>query len=220
MKNMKKWECMVCGTIHDGEEPPEKCPACGAGRDKFVEITDSIDAAAETGQDTDSQVRESVEPDTATQSQSSNALIEMVSGLIIKNHLHPISVHTPNGIVPIAVVFLVLSIVAKYPILDSAAYFNMIAAMLVMPVVLLSGIVAWQKKYNGAITTVFQIKIAAGFIATSSLFLLVAWRTIQPDILSSGSAGRWLFMLLAFILLGSVGIAGHLGGQLVFTAKK
>jgi len=37
---MKKWKCAVCGYIHTGENPPEKCPVCGAKSDKFKEIAD------------------------------------------------------------------------------------------------------------------------------------------------------------------------------------
>jgi rubrerythrin len=32
----KKWKCTLCGYIHTGDEPPEKCPVCGALRDKFI----------------------------------------------------------------------------------------------------------------------------------------------------------------------------------------
>lgn len=32
---MKKWRCMVCGYIFEGEEPPEGCPLCGVGPDMF-----------------------------------------------------------------------------------------------------------------------------------------------------------------------------------------
>ena len=35
---MKKWRCTVCGYIHNGEEPPEKCPVCGADKSLFEEI--------------------------------------------------------------------------------------------------------------------------------------------------------------------------------------
>lgn len=35
---MKKWECSVCGYMHYGDVPPEKCPKCGAPKDKFVEV--------------------------------------------------------------------------------------------------------------------------------------------------------------------------------------
>ena len=32
----RKWKCAVCGYIHEGEEPPEKCPVCGASKNQFV----------------------------------------------------------------------------------------------------------------------------------------------------------------------------------------
>lgn len=32
---MKAYVCKVCGYVHIGEEAPEKCPQCGAGKDKF-----------------------------------------------------------------------------------------------------------------------------------------------------------------------------------------
>ena len=34
---MKKWVCSVCGYVHEGDTPPEKCPQCGATADKFKE---------------------------------------------------------------------------------------------------------------------------------------------------------------------------------------
>jgi rubredoxin len=34
------YKCSVCGYIHKGEEAPEKCPKCGASKDKFVELTE------------------------------------------------------------------------------------------------------------------------------------------------------------------------------------
>jgi len=35
---MKKWECTVCSYVHTGDEAPEKCPKCGAPKDKFIEL--------------------------------------------------------------------------------------------------------------------------------------------------------------------------------------
>ena len=34
---MKKFVCSVCGYVHEGTAPPEKCPQCGAPASKFVE---------------------------------------------------------------------------------------------------------------------------------------------------------------------------------------
>lgn len=33
---MKKWVCPVCGYVYEGEEPPAKCPQCGAAGSKFT----------------------------------------------------------------------------------------------------------------------------------------------------------------------------------------
>lgn len=32
---MKNWKCTVCGYIHQGEEPPDPCPVCGADKSMF-----------------------------------------------------------------------------------------------------------------------------------------------------------------------------------------
>lgn len=34
---MKKFVCSICGYLHEGNEPPEKCPQCNASSDKFFE---------------------------------------------------------------------------------------------------------------------------------------------------------------------------------------
>ncbi|MCP4221482.1 MAG: NADH peroxidase [bacterium] len=41
---MKKYVCTVCGYVHEGEAPPEKCPQCGAAAEKF-ELQKSGDMA-------------------------------------------------------------------------------------------------------------------------------------------------------------------------------
>ena len=32
---MKKFVCSICGYVHEGAEAPEKCPQCGAAKEKF-----------------------------------------------------------------------------------------------------------------------------------------------------------------------------------------
>lgn len=34
----KKFRCLVCGYVYEGETPPERCPQCKAPASKFVEI--------------------------------------------------------------------------------------------------------------------------------------------------------------------------------------
>ena len=44
---MKKWKCTICGTIVEGDVPPEKCPVCKVPGEKFVEVTEEADWATE-----------------------------------------------------------------------------------------------------------------------------------------------------------------------------
>ncbi len=33
-----RWRCLICGYIHDGEQPPFRCPVCGAPAKLFERI--------------------------------------------------------------------------------------------------------------------------------------------------------------------------------------
>ena len=44
---MKKFVCSVCGYVYEGDVPPEKCPQCGVGPEKFVEQKGEMSWAAE-----------------------------------------------------------------------------------------------------------------------------------------------------------------------------
>lgn len=38
---MKKYKCIVCGYVYEGENPPAVCPVCGAKTEKFVEVDEN-----------------------------------------------------------------------------------------------------------------------------------------------------------------------------------
>jgi len=44
---MKKWVCSICGYVYEGENPPAKCPQCGAPASKFIEQKSEMSWAAE-----------------------------------------------------------------------------------------------------------------------------------------------------------------------------
>lgn len=39
-EGVTKWKCLVCGEIVEGTEPPEACPVCNVGPDKFEPVID------------------------------------------------------------------------------------------------------------------------------------------------------------------------------------
>jgi rubrerythrin len=42
-----KWVCPVCGYVHEGDTPPEKCPICKAPGEKFTKQAEELTWAAE-----------------------------------------------------------------------------------------------------------------------------------------------------------------------------
>ena len=44
---MAKYVCSVCGYVHEGDTPPEKCPQCKAPASKFIEQAGEMSWAAE-----------------------------------------------------------------------------------------------------------------------------------------------------------------------------
>lgn len=36
----KKFRCLVCGYVHEGDAAPEECPLCFVGPEDFVEVTE------------------------------------------------------------------------------------------------------------------------------------------------------------------------------------
>lgn len=205
-EKMKKWECTVCGYIHEGDEPPEECPVCSADKSMFVEIT--------------SEDIPGTKPDPVAKPSFLATIYALASDLINTYHLHPIAVHTPNGIVPMAVVFLMITAFLGFPVFETAALYSLIFVLIAMPVVIFTGYAVWQKRYKGALTKPFKIKITASIISVFDLLVLVIWRSVQPEIITTSSSGRWVYLALSLVLLAAVGIAGHIGGKLVFGHRK
>lgn len=50
----KKWKCQVCGFIHDGDEPPSKCPKCGAPAERFSLLDEKASTLVERSRRTNS----------------------------------------------------------------------------------------------------------------------------------------------------------------------
>ena len=138
---MKVWQCSVCKYIHKGKNPPEKCPVCGVPARKFKEIDEaSIPPKPGTKKPAEKQIIAEV------------SMFEKIKQLLIKHHMHPISVHTPNGIMPLILLLFATAWLMNYNLLAKAAFINLIFVMLVLPFVIFTGALEWQRKYNSALT--------------------------------------------------------------------
>lgn len=224
--NNRRWRCTICGYIHFGDEPPEKCPACGALKNLFVEIDAAgnqivaprkepvVAGAAGSGEGA------AASPGAKPALPPAPGLFDRLADLVLKFHLHPITVHFPNGILPAVVVFLLMASFFNIAILESAAYFNLIFVLVMLPAVLLTGYMEWQKRYKGLRSAIFITKILCSLIVLTTVNILVFWRLLDPTVASEGSPYQLIYLGIALLMLAAAGIAGHLGGKLVFAARQ
>ncbi len=205
-------KCSVCGYVHKGSEPPEKCPLCGVPAEKFVK-EENIEKPLEQ------QKEPEVEKKIVQPQPKKKNFLDFIRGQLLKHHIHPISVHFPNGILPAALVFLIISAFLSVAGLELAAFFNLVFVLINMPLVMLSGYLEWQSRYNAATTLLFKTKIASSLVVIVCLTWLVAWRIINPEIIVQDTPQRWIYLAIAAVMMGAVGLAGHLGGKLVFGGR-
>ncbi len=219
---MKKWRCTVCGYIHEGEEPPDKCPVCGADKSLFEEVVEE-EPAADTAAAEDptpgapeaSEDPRRVDPGSPPDSKFGN-IYHLLIGQMLKHHAHPISTHIPNGVLPISFLFIVLAFISGSSSLGTAAFCNIIMIVLTTPFVIFSGYVEWQHRYKGIMTNQFKLKIICAITVAAGSLLLALWWIMSPDVLSVASTGRKLFVFISLVTLAAAGIAGFIGGKLVF----
>jgi rubredoxin/uncharacterized membrane protein len=220
----RRWRCTVCGYIHRGEEPPEKCPACGAEKNMFVEV--DADGKTLAGPTEPASPTPAVTPPAPVPpAPAAGGFFAAITRLVQKLHLHPITVHFPNGVLPVAVVFLGLSVYFTFlssetvAFLETASFYNLLFVLLVLPVVLFTGFIEWQKRYRGAWTALFVTKITCSLVVITGVNVLVFWRLLEPTVAGEGSPYQTIYFGVALATLAAAGIAGHLGGKLVFAGR-
>ncbi|MCP4116425.1 MAG: rubredoxin [Desulfobacteraceae bacterium] len=196
---MRRWKCTICNYIHEGDAPPARCPICNAPASKFIEIEPAPPEAP---------------PEVKPVAPVRETPLDKIKALMVKHHLHPVSVHFPNGVLPVVVVFFILSALFACDSFAKAGFYNLVFVVLSLPVVLVAGAVEWEKKYNRALTILFLIKIVAASITTVSCCTSLVWFLLEPTVMASSRA--WIFIGLNLVMLGSAGVAGFIGGKLVF----
>jgi len=83
---VRKWQCTVCGYIHEGDEPPEECPVCGADRSKFIEIVSEEPVETQI----DPPESEDKNMDSKPESPIFRPKLNPIYDLMLKHHVHPI----------------------------------------------------------------------------------------------------------------------------------
>jgi rubredoxin/uncharacterized membrane protein len=219
---MKRWQCTVCKYIHTGDEPPEKCPVCGVPASKFVllEEDSTIDtpeaepAVGENKTETTDAPPLEEEGRAAVYRRKATVYMEKAATLMLEHHAHPMSVHLPNGVIPVVAALFILAWFSGSELLVKAGFINLVFVIISLPLVGLTGVLEWKRNYNQALTKIFKIKIAAAMVTAICCITSIIWYLVNPEVLVS--PGAWLFVMINLLMLAAAGVAGFIGGKLVF----
>ncbi len=183
----RQWKCTVCGYLHEGPEPPESCPRCGAARSEFIPL----------------------------EQEKFNLLRDLWETLVV----HAVAAHFPNGLMPVALLFFLLSLVTVNPHFGPASGYLILLVVAVVPISLASGIYDWRRRFKGTPALIFYKKIGLAIL----LFLLglgaIQLRRSYPEFADASVLIQLLYGVVLFAMLGCVTLLGHYGGKLAFKWK-
>jgi uncharacterized membrane protein len=132
-------------------------------------------------------------------------------------HLHPMFVHFPQALFPVAFASFVLGLLTGNRIFESGALTAVIFGLLSSPVCIVTGYIDWKLRYKGVMTRVFRIKIWGAIILVLLGGAALVVRLLHPEIAGMGASGP---VVLYASLLGACSatcvVLGYYGGGLVF----
>ena len=132
-------------------------------------------------------------------------------------HLHPIFVHFPQALFPVAFAALSTYLMTEVRQFETGAFVCALFGLLAAPVTTATGFFDWWNRYQAYMTSVFKIKITGSFVLMALAGPAVVLRAFHPNlaILPLGALGWAYFGLLAACTATCV-VLGHYGGKLVF----
>jgi uncharacterized membrane protein len=133
---------------------------------------------------------------------------------------HPIAVHFPNALFPVALFFLCLYLIFRVESFRNTYFYILALATISSPIAYFTGVVDWKQRYKGAKTSTFVKKIRSGIALIIVGLICTAWYGTSPGILDGAGVGTILFLGLNLSTLPLTVALGHLGGKLVFMAPR
>jgi uncharacterized membrane protein len=136
---------------------------------------------------------------------------DLKAALLAKHAQHPVVIHFPIALFVISVAFDLLAIWRRNPAMAKAAYYNLLAAALMAPVAIATGLTAWQWQQEGAkLKGNLLLHFTFALSASGMIWLLCGWRVRGRKFPERTPGVIYIALALATLLL--VALAGHLGG--------
>ncbi|UZJ41502.1 hypothetical protein OO006_00345 [Prosthecochloris sp. SCSIO W1101] len=133
--------------------------------------------------------------------------------------VHPVAAHFSNGLIPVAVLYLLLTLPSSDPFFEHTVEHLIIIVLFAIPVSFFSGIHDWTVNYKRAKTPVFMNKIRLSFVLFGLVASTVAIRLTVPDVMYRNDWLHWVYIVLLLAMMPVVTLLGHYGGKLAGAAK-
>lgn len=134
--------------------------------------------------------------------------------------LHAVAAHFPNGLIPVAVIFMLLALVSADPYSEHTVMHLLLVTLCMIPISFISGVRDWRRNFHGAKAPIFRKKL----ILATTLFLLCGFSLIlrlrYPDVLSHLGFATLLYGASLLLMLLLVTLLGHFGAKLAAQVKK
>ena len=137
---------------------------------------------------------------------------DLKAALLAGHAQHPVIIHFPIGLFIASVVFDLLAVWRKQPILAAVAYYNLLGAALTLPLAIATGLGAWQWQLEGA-TLKGNLRLHMICAVTSALLIFfLCWMRsrLRAKNISPGIA----YFAVTLLALMVITLTGHLGGIL------
>jgi len=135
---------------------------------------------------------------------------DLKAALLAGHAQHPVMIHFPIGLFIASVVFDLLAVWRKKPILAAVAYYNLLGAALTLPLAIATGLGAWQWQLEGA-TLKGNLRLHMICAVTSALLIFfLCWMRsrLRAKNISPGVS----YVTVTLFALMAITLTGHLGG--------
>jgi predicted heme/steroid binding protein/uncharacterized membrane protein len=152
----------------------------------------------------------------AAEQRRSNPLVEAYLDL----HPHPVAVHFPIALTLVSAAFLILYLVTGIESLVDAAYYALLAGIIVSPVTMLTGVVSWWYNYGHKLKPTFNGKAGLSVALFVAGVVTVGLWAVNRDAFLERETVGWICFALVIVMSGLVLSLGKLGGTLVFPPRE
>lgn len=134
--------------------------------------------------------------------------------------LHAVASHFINGLVPIAVLYLLLSLVTADPFFEHTVLHVSMVSLCTIPVSFISGIRDWRHNFRGARAPIFHTKIKLSIVLMLLTVFTITVRLSHPDALAGQGIVPCLYIGSLISMLPVVILLGHFGGKLASQTRR